>query len=86
MRKDFFARVGLDRSSVSAAPLVYIKPIELQEAIALRALVRSKTTLTPGAKLYGLYAADGTPIAVTDNCAVAHTVAEENNFQLLTVH
>jgi hypothetical protein len=86
MGKDFFAEVRPDKNNESAARLVYIKPVDIEEAIALRAVVPSDITLMPGTKLYALYAADGTPIGITDNWAAAYSAAVENKFQLLSVH
>ena len=86
MSEEFFDEVELEESDDAPARLAYIKPIGLDEARALGAVIPSEIKLPPGVKLYALHAADGTTIGITDNWAAAYSAAVQNNFVPLSVH
>ena len=66
--------------------LAYIKPIGLDEAMALGLVIPSEIKLPRDVKLYALHAADGTTLGITDNWNSAYSAAVQNNFVPLSVH
>jgi hypothetical protein len=66
--------------------LAYIKPIGLDEAMALGLVIPSEIKFPRDVKLFALHAADGTTLGITDNWNSAYSAAVQNNFVPLSVH
>lgn len=65
--------------------LAYIKRIDARAARAL-GILPSDIKLPDGLKLFAIYAADGTPIAIMDNWESAYGAAVQNDFVPMSVH
>ena len=63
--------------------IAYVKTIRSED---VRAMFPQAPELEPGAKLFSLHAADGTPILVTDSREAAVANALSNELETVSVH
>lgn len=71
-------------AQLGGGQVAYIRPMSSKEA--LRMFPRLKGELPRGLKLFSLFAADGTPIALTDTRQAAITYAMEGELEISSIH
>ena len=72
-----------DFATLGAGNLAYVREMSDGEATEIASLTGLPVQ---GVKLYGLYAADGTRMAVTDSIETARASASENDLVTVSVH
>ena len=63
--------------------IAYVKTIRSED---VKAMFPEAPQLEPGARLFALHAADGTPILITDSREAAVASAESNDLEAVSVH
>jgi len=73
----------LQLARMGGGHLAYIRPIRVEEAMRI---LGAPIQAPPGAKLYGVFHADGQPLAITDSRAGALANALEHDLEPASVH
>ena len=76
MPADVFERLG-------GGEIAYLRPLRSED---VPALFPQAPQLAPGLELWALLSAEGRPILLTDNKAVAIATARENDLETVSVH